>query len=329
MKNLGLSRLDIIDIIGKSYLSSNIENGEYSYQQVIDRKIDGHYKLDIRFYDSTKKVAVLVETKRKIAKKDKSQLFAYVKLEQELSSETNIVAILAGTDDAKIRIWKIVDGDEEELNDSKIKTYEDYVGYFKVKNVNDKSAVLENTAQLNRKLHDNGVPENLRSQFVGTCLLALKNGLKYEGLSTSQIIAGIKEILGNMLKDSVDKATKISILHTKVLQDSKVENLKSDSFQNLLSFIKKNIAPYIDESSNEGHDILSYFFTTFNKYVQKGDKNQAFTPNHIAHFMCKLGNITRQTRVLDPTCGSGTFLVQAMAQSLSKCETGRGTPSSP
>lgn len=321
MKSLGLSRLEIINIIGELYLSSNIENGEYSYQQVIDRKIDGHYKLDIRFYDSTKKVAVLVETKRKIAKKDKSQLFAYVELEQELSSETNIVAILAGTDDAKIRVWKIVDGDEVELNDSKIKTYEDYVGYFKVKNVNDKSAVLENTTQLNRKLHDNGVPENLRSQFVGTCLLALKNGLKYEGLSTSQIIAGIKEILGNMLKDSVDKATKISILHTKVLQDSKVENLKSDSFQNLLSFIKKNIAPYIDESSNEGHDILSYFFTTFNKYVQKGDKNQAFTPNHIAHFMCKLGNITRQTRVLDPTCGSGTFLVQAMAQSLSKCET--------
>lgn len=68
---------------------------------------------------------------------------------------------------------------------------------------------------------------------------------------------------------------------------------------------------------------LVLFFTTFNKYVQKGDKNQAFTPNHIAHFMCKIGGVTRTTRVLDPTCGSGTFLVQAMSQELSKCETKR------
>ena len=140
-------------------------------------------------------------------------------------------------------------------------------------------------------------------------------------LSTAQIIAGIKDILGDMLEGSVDKAVKIAVLHTKVLQHQTVQDLNSDNFQKLLSFIKNNIVPYIDESSNEGHDILSYFFTTFNKYVQKGDKNQAFTPNHIAHFMCRIGGITRNTHILDPTCGSGTFLVQAMAQALSKCET--------
>lgn len=78
--------------------------------------------------------------------------------------------------------------------------------------------------------------------------------------------------------------------------------------------------PYIDEYSNEGQDILSYFFTTFNKYVGRKDKNQAFTPNHIAHFMCKVGKPKRNTTVLDPTCGSGTFLVQAMTQILALCE---------
>lgn len=266
-------------------------------------------------------MAVLVETKRKIVPKDKTQLFAYVKLEQELSSDTKIIAILASTDSTKIKVWKIFNGIEEELNDSKIKTFKEYSSYFEPSNTNNKTTVLENTAILNRKLHDNGIPENLRSQFVGTCLLALKNGLKYHELTTNQIIAGIKEILGEMLKDSVDKAVKIAVLHTHVLQNAKVENLKSENFQHLLQFIGKKIIPHINDSSNEGHDILSYFFTTFNKYVQKGDKNQAFTPNHIAHFMCKIGEVTRTTRVLDPTCGSGTFLVQAMSQALSKCET--------
>lgn len=317
----GKSRLQIIDIIGREYLTRNLETDEYSYKQVLDREIDGHYKLDIRFYDSQIKIAVLVETKRKISPKDKEQLFAYVRLEQELSLDTKIIAILASTDNPKIKVWKIVDGIEEELADSQIKTFEEYSSYFDVKHTNDKTAVLESTAILNRKLHDNGIPENLRSQLVGTCLLALKNGLKYHGLSTSQIIAGIKEILGVMLKDSVDKAVKIAILHTNVLQSPKVENLKSDNFQHLLQFINDKIIPHINEASYEGHDILSYFFTTFNKYVQKSDKNQAFTPNHIAHFMCEIGRVTRTTRVLDPTCGSGTFLVQAMSQELSKCET--------
>lgn len=317
----GNSRFQIIDIIGKEYLTRNLETDEYSYKQALDKNIEGHFKLDIRFYDRQKRMAVLVETKRKISPKDKKQLFAYVRLEQELSPDTKIIAILASTDNPKIKVWKIADGTEEELSDSQIKTFEEYSSYFEVKNTNDKTAVLESTAILNRKLHDNGIPENLRSQFVGTCLLALKNGLKYHGLSTLQIIAGIKEILGVMLKKSVDKAIKIAILHTNVLQSPKVENLKSYNFQILLQFINDKIIPHINEASYEGHDILSYFFTTFNKYVQKSDKNQAFTPNHIAHFMCEVGGITRTTRILDPTCGSGTFLVQAMSQALSKCET--------
>lgn len=320
--NRRLPRVDIIDVIGRQYLSSNIENDEFSYQQVIERHIEGHVKLDIRFYDDTQGVAVLVETKnQKFKPKDKKQLFDYVKLEQELSSQTKIIAILAGTHDGSLCVWKVANGYEEDLDDTQLKSFDEYVSYFQPKNINDKSKVLENTATLNKKLHDNGIPAGIRSQFVGTCLLALKEGMTYKGLSTAQILAGIKEALGTLLQNSVDKANKISLLDTKVLQDQNVQEIKSENFRKLLAFIADKILPYINEASTEGHDILSYFFTTFNKYVQKGDKNQAFTPNHIAHFMCKIGHITRKTRVLDPTCGSGTFLVQAMAQALAKCET--------
>lgn len=317
-----LPRINIIDIIGRKYHKANIENGEYSYQQDFEEHLTGRFKLDIRFYNSEKKIAVLVETKnKKFQKKDKEQLFDYVKLEQKLSNQTKIIAILAGTHDGSLNVWKVVNGREELLKDTKLKSYEEYVSYFQKININDKSKVLENTSTLNRMLHDNGIMEGLRSQFVGTCLLALKEGLIYNQLSTDQILAGIKGKLGELLNNSVDKANKISVLDTKVLQDQNVQNIEAENFWKLLSFIEKKILPYINEASTEGHDILSYFFTTFNKYVQKGDKNQAFTPNHIAHFMCKVGHITRKTRVLDPTCGSGTFLVQAMAQALAKCET--------
>lgn len=209
-----MERIDIINCVGREFLTQNIENGEFSYKQVLDDEVVGHFKLDLRFYDSKNKVAVLIETKKKFVKKDKEQLFAYVALEQRLSPQAKIIAILANTSNNNIKVWKVGEY-EEELDDTKLKSMSEYVEYFK----------------------------------------------------------------------------------------------------------PHSILPYINDASYEGHDILSYFFTTFNKYVAREDKNQAFTPNHISHFMCKVAGIHRNTRVLDPTCGSGTFLVQAMTQILRECET--------
>lgn len=315
-----MERIDIINCVGREFLTQNIENGEFSYKQVLDNEVTGHFKLDLRFYDSKNKVAVLIETKKKFVKKDKEQLFAYVALEQRLSPQAKIIAILANTSNNNIKVWKVGEY-EEELDDTKLKSMSEYVEYFKPRNINDKTAVLENTAQLNRMLHDNGIPEKLRSQFVGTCLLALKEGLIYKGLTTKQINAGIKEILSSMLKESIDRAIKLSALQQNVLECKSVEDMDPTNYQQILDFIRYSILPYINDASYEGHDILSYFFTTFNKYVAREDKNQAFTPNHISHFMCKVAGIHRNTRVLDPTCGSGTFLVQAMTQILRECET--------
>lgn len=318
-----MDRITMIRTVGLDFLTSNIENGEFSYAQVLDRSLSGHYKLDIRFYDKESKTAVLIETKQRFKEEDKAQLFAYVALEREYNIADNIVAILANTSNDKIQVWQIAkDKAAELLSDKKLKTIAEYAEYFKPQNVNDKSAVLENTAELNRKLHDNGIKEKIRSQFVGTCLLALKNGLTYKGNSTGSIIGGIKEILGKMIKDdSSDKATKIAILQTKVLEDHDVENLNPDNFVQLLDYIQEKIIPYINAATSEGHDILSYFFTTFNKYVAREDKNQAFTPNHIAHFMSKVARVCKTSHILDPTCGSGTFLVQAMTMALNQCET--------
>lgn len=320
-----MDRYTMVQTVGQQYLTSNIEEGGFSYAQVIDRTLSGHYKLDIRFYDSTKKIAILIETKPRFKKSDEAQLFDYVALEKEYAVADKIIAILANTVNDKLKVWKCLpNGETELLNDKKLKTISEYADYYLPQNINDRSAVLENTATLNKELHDNGIPENLRSQFVGTCLLALKNGLVYTSqMSTLQIIAGIKGILGSLLKDSMDKAVKLTVLQEKVLENQYVREMDSHNFHHLLKFIKEKILPYINDTSHEGQDILSYFFTTFNKYVAREDKNQAFTPNHIAHFMCKVAGIYKNTQIFDPTCGSGTFLVQAMTMALAQCETNK------
>ena len=174
-----MKRLGIIEIVGKGFLTENIEGGEFSYIQALGKKVSGHFKIDLRFYSEEARVAVLVETKNIYKTKDVKQLFRYVELEQELDNKTKIIAILANTEN---NMFKIENDECSELDDRKIKSMEEYVTYFKKQNSNDKTAVLENTSKLNRILHDNGIPEKLRSQFVGTCLLALKNGLVYRDL---------------------------------------------------------------------------------------------------------------------------------------------------
>lgn len=158
---------------------------------------------------------------------------------------------------------------------------------------------------------------------MGTCLLALKNGLDYStpSLTAAQIRTRIKEVLGDLLSSDINKAEKLALLNRNVLNDQYVRQLNIAAFREILAFIEVNILPFINDKSTSGQDLLNLFFITFNKYVGKSDKNQAFTPDHITDFMCKITGVNKHSVVLDPCCGSGSFLVRAMTQALDDCAT--------
>ena len=331
-----MKRVDIIQTIGKEYLSSNIENDEFRYPKAYEQnhllfedvRVSGssrsYENLDLRFVDKDRKVAVLVETKQNFDKDPNAerQLDAYMLYESKLTGYA-IIGILANTNDDRIRVWKTRVNEENFLkNHLKLKSFIEYANFLRPKYINDKEKVIKNTYDLNEKLHTYSIPEALRSQFVGTCLLALKNNLKYDSdFKTSQIIAGIREILQMKLSKDLRKDYKITILDQKVLGSQYVRDLKPKVFISILNDIKTKILPHINDESTMGQDLLNLFFTTFNKYVGKADKNQAFTPDHIVHFMCKVVGINRHSRVLDPCCGSGAFLVRAMTEALADCQT--------
>lgn len=83
--------------------------------------------------------------------------------------------------------------------------------------------------------------------------------------------------------------------------------------------IMVGIYRYINADSSEGQDILNMFFIAFNKYTGRADKNQAFTPDHITDFMCRVVDVDKTKVVFDGTCGSGSFLVQAMVKEFADC----------
>lgn len=331
-----MKRTTIINTVGEDYHCSNIENDEWSYPKALsaERKtIDDHLvknpktgklhkNLDLRFVDDEGKVAILIETKQdfmKVLPKAKSQLQAYIEYEKVLTGY-KIIAILANTNDDMIMVWRDAISDATRLcGEVKLKTFAEYKLILNpVKN--DREEVMRNTYELNELLNKYSVAETLRSQFVGTCLLALKRNMQYEGLKTGQIIAGLKAELSALLNHNLNKAEKLVVLN-KVLDDQSIRELGDADIQSLLRDIDKKILPYINDKSTMGQDLLNLFFTIFNKYAGKGDKNQAFTPDHIVDFMCKVIGITKHSRVLDPCCGSGAFIVRALTDALDDCDT--------
>lgn len=347
-----MNRFEIIEKIGAQYHTGNTESGEFSYPSALKsvgkdikdyQKGDiskNHQYLDIRF--ENERLSILVETKNKFSKWDKSkiqkQLQDYVRYEKAYSDK-RIVAILAETEGDNIWVWYgqsvIIDDDHKIIEETKLKSFEEYEEICFGK-VNDKIKVIDSIKTLNEKLHSDGVNEKLRSQFVGTCLLALKNGLVYENIKETinpktgnplkpegVVINNIKDILEGLLtkSGSINKASKLAILNNKVLDDQDIQSLTYKELSDILKFIDTNIVPFINDKNTAGQDLLNLFFTTFNKYVGKSDKNQAFTPDHICSFMSKVVGVNKYSRVLDPCCGSGAFLVRAMTDAMDDCET--------
>lgn len=342
-------RHDMVDIVGKEFLTSNIEAGEYSYVQAaggksqLEAKVGhsiSHFKLDIRF--ECEDVVVLIETKQNFVASDEEQLREYLEEERATHPGRKAICILANTNNDKIKVWKSFVDDEHLLKDeSMLDRMEHYVKLFKINKSNDRETVLKNTYALNELLHKKDIDENLRSQFVGTSLLYIKDLVKKKGVVsiTKEFVDSLKEmwslmtpkgirgaiegVLSDLLDGSDNKTKKIELLQKNVLGNQKVRALKTTDWMDILETIILNIYRYIDTDSSEGQDILNMFFIAFNKYTGKADKNQAFTPDHITEFMCRVTGVDRTKCVLDATCGSGSFLVQAMVKELADCRRGK------
>lgn len=324
---------------------SNIENGEFSYTTAlknigkdIKQYKTQHKYIDLRF--ENERLVILVETKKRFKecnKKDiQDQLQDYVILEKAYSGK-KIVAILAETEGNDIWVWygnSVIIDDDHISEETTLRQFSEYEDLCFGK-VNDKIKVVDSIKILNEKLRSYGINEKLRSQFVGTCLLALKNGLIYENVKKTidesgielmenhVILRNIQRILSGLLQQSggLNKAEKLVILTRKVLEDQDIVSLTYNELKYILQFIDENIVPYINDKNTAGQDLLNLFFTTFNKYVGKSDKNQAFTPDHICDFMSKAVGVNKNSRVLDPCCGSGAFLVRAMTDAMDDCDT--------
>lgn len=181
----------------------------------------------------------------------------------------------------------------------------------------DKEHIYELTARINDCLHFEFGVKNLyhRMIFTACALVAERYGGDLAGLA-GRDYATFHNAIYNTLSKS--------------LQASRLQNAKINILLEEYSGIKMNttdnqaaIDDFIDwvveisecVNSNEwrGEDVMGIFFNEFNRYKKKSESGQVFTPEHITDFMYKILEVNQNDRVLDATCGSGGFLVKAMA----------------
>lgn len=287
---------------------------QLGFTGVID-KPDGWY-----LPDDYSKVAIVLETK---AEKEDVANEKWVK---ELQKNMNIVSAKYNKvigilyNGKNVRVFK----NEEELTDTapdlQDKSY--YAAIF-TQNKLDKNHIYEVTQSINNILHFKFGMTDLQDRMIFTaCALVAQRYSPVNGLNTQKgqgydIVHGwVSNKLATAINAGNHAATnpnrKLNIL---LEEYNSVQVSIRDNMQALDQFIDNvcEISDLINSDFWNGEDVMAIFFNEFNRYRGKSQAGQVFTPEHIASFMYRLLEVNMNDRVLDATCGSGTFLVKAMS----------------
>lgn len=265
-------------------------------------------------------VAIVLETKASSIPLGAKQVEEVLKNVRIIEKQyKKVVGILYNGEE--IRVFK--NHDEVETV-KKLQNLEYYLALFKADKI-DKERIYELTARINNSLHfDFGIKDLYHRMIFTACALVAKryNATMVKGMDYSEFHNGILNCLNKELLKDKQQNRKLDIL-TEVFSSIKMNLDVQSEDEKGQQHVKDLIGTFIDwvaEISDclnsdawRGEDVMAIFFNEFNRYKKKTEAGQVFTPEHITDFMYKILNVNENDRVLDATCGSGGFLVKAMA----------------
>lgn len=242
------------------------------------------------------------------------------------SQYKNVVGVLYNGDFVKVFLNET---EYLEAGSDTLQNIDYYLSLFKKDTIN-KEYIYELTARINNSLHFNFGIKNLYHRMIFTaCALVAKryDAKMVKGMDYSEFHNVILNCLHKELRPSRRQNQKLELL-SEVFSEIKM-NLNVDSedrkeqerVKNLINdFIDyvTDISDCINSDAWRGEDVMGIFFNEFNRYKKKSESGQIFTPEHITDFMYKILEVNKDDYVLDACCGSGGFLVKAMANMISE-----------
>lgn len=223
---------------------------------------------------------------------------------------------------------RVFKGEEEYLGDGcqTLHNVEYYISLFKLDAI-DKERIYELTARINNCLHFEFGIKNLYHRMIFTaCALVAKRydahfvaDGKVDYSEFHQVI--LSTINKEMLRDKKQNQ-KLDILgevFSEIKMNLNVNSEDEKEQQHVRDLIRQfigwitEISDCLNSDAWRGEDVMGIFFNEFNRYKKKSEAGQVFTPEHITDFMYRILDVGMNDNVFDGTCGSGGFLVKAMA----------------
>ena len=292
-------------------------------------------------FDNDKNTILLVEFKKSLKdheslNKDMPQKYAvdgalfYAK---HLKDDYNVLAVaVSGTSKENVKVntfyWK--KGFETPLELKKAKdTILEPLNYLNLANGKkmERKFSLQEIRELSQIMHEKlrqiKISEKDKPIFIAGILIALQNqdfradwnNINKFSTLVNEMINAIEIILDNsdIKREKID-AIKSSFKRIK--SNEKIKSIPLGESGSLAWFIEQlemRILPMMNHYEYT-EDALSIFYHEFIKYSATDGKGLGIvlTPKHLTDFMCKLGEINKQSKVVDICCGSGSFLVTAM-----------------
>lgn len=183
-----------------------------------------------------------------------------------------------------------------------------------------------------------GLTERQKPLFVAGMIIASKDETFRASYNVPLVLQNVKDSKGNKIELAHKAICELAkqaigeVLKKDGITDEKIVSVKNifdeiavlpkyqkmamkdpASIESHFRRIIEEILPMMNESASS-LDMLAAFYHEFLSYT-KGDGQGlgiVLTPNHITEFMCKLAGVNKNTKVLDITCGSGSFLVSAL-----------------
>ena len=265
--------------------------------------------------DDASKPAIILETKSEAEgvskEKHVKELFKNIDIIKKKYSRT--IGILYNG--SFVRVFK----NEIELTDvSKQLENKSYYIHLCTSQKLDSNYIFEITQKINNSLHFQFGMTDLQDRMIFTaCALVAQRFHPQEwlkqlkGMSFEVFKNWVLGTLENQRKNDIKKNEKLDVLIEEYDAIRISITCNQEAINNFIDNVCK-IADLVNSDNWNGEDVMAIFFNEFNRYRGKAQAGQVFTPDHIASFMYRLIDVNMNDRVLDATCGSGTFLVKSM-----------------
>ena len=220
---------------------------------------------------------------------------------------------------------------EKNINDFGFENEEDYIQVFESDATDKNENILNNYAKdINEYMRD--IVTNDRPLILSGLIIGLYKNPRWKSKNNRGCIRkhldnnddiDSKEIKQTIIEDISCNLEYSGINPTKAKDVKTIikRTLISPNVVPILLVLTKLVYKVIKIFEKEhSYDVMGSFYNTFLSYTAGGDGQDlgiVLTPNHITNLMVKLlnlysGGITQNDKVLDPTCGSGAFLISYM-----------------